>query len=131
MTERKPRILIIEDDEYSGEAYTHLLAAEGYEAQWTGDGAEGYSMAREMHPDAVILDLSLPGLDGMRVIDLFRRDESLKQTPILVITGRDDEEARAAIDAGANSYLTKPVEFNDLTSALASLGASKPEQQSS
>jgi DNA-binding response OmpR family regulator len=123
MAERKSKVLIIEDDEYSGEAYAHLLNSEGYESVWAEDGAAGFEKAREMLPDAVILDLGLPDLHGIRVVELFRRDDALRTTPILVITGRDDDEAQSAIAAGANAYLTKPVEFNDLTRALIALGA--------
>ena len=123
MADRKTRVLIIEDDAYSGEAYAHLLEAEGYESAWAEDGISGLERARAMRPDAVILDLGLPGIDGMKVIELIRADKALHETRILVITGRDDEEARSAVAAGANAYLTKPVELDDLTRALSTLGA--------
>ncbi len=122
MADRKPKALIIEDDQYSGEAYAHLLAAEGYDSEWAEDGHTGYRKAKEMRPDVVILDLILPGMDGIKVIELFRTDDALKKTPILVVTGRD-EDARSAIDAGANSYLIKPVEFTDLIRAVSGLGS--------
>jgi len=123
MGERKIKVLVIEDDEYSRDALAHLLAAEGYEAELADDGESGLAKAREMNPDIIVLDLSLPGIDGKRVIKMIRSNQTLSSTPILVVTGHSDTEAQSAVDLGADAYLTKPVEFDELTRAIAELSA--------
>src|ERR1051325_2523841 len=118
MAERKEKILVIEDDEYSRDALAHLLAAEGYEAQSASDGESGLEKAHEMRPDVVVLDLNLPGIDGKQVIQMLRNDGPLRGVPILVVTGGEDRAAQSAVELGADGYLTKPVEFDDLIRAI-------------
>ena len=118
MAEHKEKILVIEDDEYSRDALAHLLAAEGYEAQSASDGESGLEKAREMRPDVIVLDLNLPGIDGKQVIQMLRNDGPLRGVPILVVTGDDDQDAQSAVELGADGYLTKPVEFDDLIHAI-------------
>jgi CheY-like chemotaxis protein len=123
MAEEKPKILVIEDDEYSRDALAHLLAAEGYEAQSASDGESGLAKAHEMQPGVIVLDLNLPGIDGKEVIQMIRRDGPLKDVPILIVTGDEDHAAQSAVDLGADGYLTKPVEFDDLIDAINHLKA--------
>jgi adenylate cyclase len=124
MTEQPIKVLVIEDDEYSRDALAHLLVAEGYDAQSAHDGEAGLDKAREASPDVIVLDLNLPGMDGKQVIKMIRDDESLASIPILVVTGDDDKEAQAAVQIGADGYLTKPVEFDALISAITSIRVS-------
>ena len=124
MTERPVKVLVIEDDEYSRDALAHLLTAEGYDAQSAHDGEAGLDKAREANPDVIVLDLNLPGIDGKQVIKMIRGDESIASIPILVVTGDDDKAAQAAVDIGADGYLTKPVEFDTLISAITNIQAS-------
>ena len=130
MAEAKPKVLVIEDDEYSRDALAHLLAAEGYEAQSASDGEAGLAKAHEMQPGVIILDLNLPGIDGKEVIQMLRRDGPLRNVPILVVTGDEDRAGQSAVDLGADGYLTKPVEFDDLIGAIDHLktGASSAPQ---
>jgi CheY-like chemotaxis protein len=118
MAERKEKILVIEDDEYSRDALAHLLAAEGYEAQSASDGESGLTKAHEMQPDVIVLDLNLPGIDGKEVIQMLRNDGPLRDVPILIVTGDEDRAAQSAVEMGADGYLTKPVEFDDLIGAI-------------
>lgn len=118
MAEQKEKILVIEDDEYSRDALAHLLAAEGYEAQSASDGESGVEKAHELRPDVVVLDLNLPGIDGKQVIQMLRNDGPLRGVPILVVTGDEDRAAQSAVELGADGYLTKPVEFDDLIRAI-------------
>ncbi len=127
MAEDRTKVLIIEDDEYSAEAYAHLLAARGYESEWMSDPRLGYEKAEQMRPDVILLDLSMPGMDGRDLIRLIRANATLEATPILVITGRDREVAESAVALGADTYLTKPVELSDLLGALTALNAPPPE----
>jgi DNA-binding response OmpR family regulator len=124
MAERQIRVLVIEDDEYSRDALAHLLAAEGYDAQSAHDGEAGIDKARKINPDVIVLDLNLPGIDGKQVIKMIRGDQSLASIPILVVTGDDDKEAQAAVQMGADGYLTKPLEFDALISAITNIQAS-------
>jgi DNA-binding response OmpR family regulator len=125
MNSQNIKILVIEDDELSRDALAHLLTAEGYEAESAIDGESGLEKARQTHPDFIVLDLNLPGIDGKQVIEMVRNDGALKSTPILVVTGDEDRAAQAAVDLGADGYLTKPVEFDDLINAISGL-KSKP-----
>jgi DNA-binding response OmpR family regulator len=121
MNNQNVKILVIEDDEYSRDALAHLLASEGYEAQSASDGESGLEKAHEVHPDVIVLDLNLPDIDGKHVIEMIRSVGPLKNVPILVVTGDEDKAAQAAVDIGADGYLTKPVEFDDLIKAISGL----------
>lgn len=121
MSEQQIKVLVIEDDEYSRDALAHLLASEGYDAQSAHDGEAGLEKAKETNPDVIVLDLNLPGIDGKQVIKMIRGDESIASIPILVVTGDDDKAAQAAVDIGADGYLTKPVEFDTLIGAITNI----------
>ena len=121
MSDDPVKVLVIEDDEYSRDALAHLLSAEGYNAVSASDGETGYARAKEINPDIIVLDLSLPGIDGRQVINMVRHDSDLKSVPILIITGQDDSVAKSTLDLGADAYLTKPIEFDDLTKTISDL----------
>ena len=121
MTNAKEKILVIEDDEYSRDALAHLLVSEGYEAQSASDGESGLAKAHALQPDVIVLDLNLPGIDGKAVIQMLRGDGPLSEVPILVVTGDEDRAGQSAVALGADGYLTKPVEFDDLISAIENL----------
>src|SRR5262249_50323083 len=126
MINRQAKVLVIEDDEYSRDALAHLLMAEDYETQSANDGETGLAKARALHPDVIVLDLNLPGIDGKQVIQMVRRDGQLKNVPILVVTGDQDRAAQSAVELGADGYLTKPVEFDALIRAIDDLKTSAP-----
>jgi DNA-binding response OmpR family regulator len=121
MGERKFRILVVDDDEYSRDALTCLLSIEGYETRSAADGESGYASAREARPDLIVLDLSLPDLDGKLMISRIHNDAALRTVPILVVTGQSSDEAQAAIALGADAYFIKPIEFEDLLQAILKL----------
>ncbi len=123
MAKSKEKILVIEDDEYSRDALAHLLVAEGYEAQSASDGESGLKKAHETQPDVIVLDLNLPGIDGKAVIKMIRNDGPLADVPILVVTGDLDHAAQSAVALGADGFLSKPVEFDDLIRAIDNLKA--------
>jgi CheY-like chemotaxis protein len=128
MNNKNVKILVIEDDEYSRDALAHLLVSEGYEAQSASDGESGLAKAQEIHPHVIVLDLNLPGIDGKQVIEMIRNDGPLRSVPILIITGDEAKAAQAAVDLGADGYLTKPLEFDDLINAISSL-KSRPDRR--
>jgi two-component system OmpR family response regulator len=114
MVKHKPRILIIEDDEYSREAVEHLLKAEGCETRSAAGGVSGYCAARRFSPDVIVLDLNLPDIDGQRVLRKLRANRVLGQVPIIVITGYSRDEIPAGVSSSADFCITKPASFDDV-----------------
>jgi DNA-binding response OmpR family regulator len=121
MAYRRMKILVIDDDEYSRDALAYLLNSEGHEAVAASDAETGYRLACETPPDSIILDLSLPDTHGNELIARVRANESLKNVPILVVTGLPNDEAQSAVDSGANAYLIKPIDFDDLVKVIPNL----------
>lgn len=115
----KERILIIEDDEGIVRVLRRALSYEGYTVDTALDGENGLHMARDHHPDLVILDLMLPGMDGIEVCQRLRSGGS---TPILMLTAKDAVQDRVqGLDAGADDYMTKPFELDELLARLRAL----------
>jgi DNA-binding response OmpR family regulator len=106
------RVLIVEDDAAIGEVLQRSLQLEGYEVALAPDGVAALERAYDFDPDAVILDLGLPRLDGIDVARRIRKDSDI---PILILTARDELESRVeGLDAGADDYLVKPFERQEL-----------------
>lgn len=105
-------ILIIEDDPSIGKLLRRALILEGYEATLADDGHEGLRLYAEHRPDLVILDLMLPGLDGIEVCRRIREESNV---PILMLTARDSVEDRVlGLDSGADDYVVKPFDIDEL-----------------
>ncbi|GAB4521936.1 MAG: response regulator transcription factor [Anaerolineales bacterium] len=119
------RILVIEDDEAIIRFVRRGLAYEKYEVETAGDGLSGLQKAQENPPDVVVLDLMLPGLDGMEVC---RRLRSVSGVPILILTARDSVNDRVmGLDMGADDYMVKPFNMDELLARIrALLRRSKP-----
>lgn len=118
MEKRKPRVLIIEDDEYSREAVEHLLKAEGYETRSAAGGVSGYCAARRFSPDVIVLDLNLPDINGQRVLRKIRANRILGEVPIIVITGYSREDIPAGVSSSADFCIIKPASFDDVIRAV-------------
>jgi two-component system OmpR family response regulator len=105
-------ILIIEDEAALVAALTYNLRREGYGVATAGDGVEGLRLARDKRPALVILDLMLPGMDG---IDVCRRLRSYSTVPILILTAKSDEVDKVVgLEVGADDYMTKPFSVREL-----------------
>ena len=112
-------ILVVEDDRRIRDLLRRGLIFEGYTVDTAEDGESGLRHAREKLPDAVILDLMLPGIDG---IEVCRRLRSVSNVPILMLTARDGVPDRiAGLDAGADDYMVKPFAFDELLARLRAL----------
>jgi two-component system KDP operon response regulator KdpE len=113
------RILIADDDPQILRALRVTLRARGYEIFTADDGAQALEIAAEHHPDLVVLDLGMPKLDGVEVIQGLR---GWTQIPILVVSGRTDAADKVdALDAGADDYVTKPFAIDELLARIRAL----------
>jgi two-component system, OmpR family, response regulator MprA len=123
----KERILIIEDDEAILKLLRRGLVYEGYQVDTAIDGQSGLTMARDEHPDLIILDWMLPGMDGLEVC---RRLRAAGTVPILMLTAKDTIQDRVQwLDAGADDYLVKPFELDELLARIrALLRRTQPER---
>jgi two-component system, OmpR family, response regulator MprA len=113
------RILIIEDDPAINKILQRGLSYDGYVVDIATDGRMGLNLARDQHPDLVILDWMLPGMDGLEVCRRLRTGGSL---PILMLTAKDTIQDRVqGLDAGADDYLVKPFNLEELLARVRAL----------
>lgn len=113
------RILVADDDPQLVRALRITLAAHGYEVVSAPDGAAAVTLAAQSHPDLVLLDLGMPHLDGVRVIEALR---GWTAAPIIVVSGRTGSADKVeALDAGADDYVTKPFQVDELLARLRAL----------
>ena len=109
-------VLIVEDDPHTVEVVQLYLRRDGHRVISAADGLEGLRLAREARPDLVVLDLMLPGMDGIEVCRLLREES---EVPIVMLTARVEEEDRlAGLDLGADDYVTKPFSPRELAARI-------------
>jgi DNA-binding response OmpR family regulator len=110
------RILLVEDERTIAESVAARLRAEGLAVQIAGDGPSAVAAAERDRPDLVVLDLMLPGFDGLEVC---RRIQAVRPTPVLMLTARDDEtDLLVGLAVGADDYLTKPFSMRELAARV-------------
>ncbi len=123
------RILIVEDDPLIGDGIKKGLRLLGYAVDWFGSAGEADQALRVVQYDAVVLDLGLPGEDGVALLLRWRR--AGHDLPVLILTARDAVDSRiAGLDAGADDYLIKPITLDELAARLRAVTrrvAGKPE----
>jgi two-component system KDP operon response regulator KdpE len=112
----KPHILVIDDEPQILRALRAILAEKGYDITTASRGEEGLALAAAVQPDIIILDLSLPDIDGT---DVCRRLREWTGTPIIILSVREGEQDKvAALDVGADDYLTKPFGIEELLARI-------------
>jgi two-component system response regulator MprA len=113
-------ILVVDDDRAVREALRRILTLGGYEVQLAQDGEEALELVMQSLPEALVLDVGLPGIDGL---ELCRRVRRLgNRVPILMLTGRDAVADRIdGLDVGADDYMVKPFDVDELTARLRAL----------
>ena len=113
-------MLVVEDHEDSRLMFKTFLELKGCRVVEAGDGLEAVTAAEREHPDLVLMDVSLPGLDGLSVTRRLRARESLRALPVVIISGHAAAADQAvAVAAGCSEYLTKPLELKQLDGVLA------------
>jgi two-component system, OmpR family, KDP operon response regulator KdpE len=119
------RVLVIDDEPQIRRALATNLRARNYDVELAGTGEEGLRLAAERHPDLVLLDIGLPGIEGTEVVRGLR---GWTEIPIIMLTVRGNEADKVeALDAGADDYLTKPFGMNELLARMrAALRRTKP-----
>lgn len=127
-----PYVLVIDDDEVLGEMIKDLLAEESYECVVATHGEEGLTLAREMCPAVVILDLMLPDVSGYQVCQRFREDPALQRIPVIMVTGRftDARDRVQGFESGAWDFFAKPFDVRVLIARVKNLvRASAPHME--
>ena len=116
------RILVADDEQDLVWAVQYSLGDAGYEVYAAYDGAEAFSLAQRERPDLVILDISMPRLDGYQVCRRMRQEPSLAAVPILFLSARTSVEDRVTgLDGGGDDYLTKPFDLRELRARVRAL----------
>ena len=116
------RIMVVEDNDLNRKLFCDVLKAQGFEVEPVADGHEVLDNARSAIPDLIIMDIQLPGVSGVDLIEAAKKDPALRDIPVLAVTAfaakGDEERIRAA---GASGYLSKPVSINTFMNAVKDL----------
>lgn len=122
------KILVVEDNELNLKLFCDLLRVHGYEAEPVRDGREAVERARAFDPDLVVMDIQMPYVSGLELIEQMKADDGLKAKPIMAVTAYaakgDEERIR---DAGAEGYVSKPISVARFVEAVAGLLEPAPE----
>jgi two-component system cell cycle response regulator DivK len=114
------KILIVEDNPANMTLATFLLESAGHSVLAATDGETGLRLAREEHPALILMDIQLPGMDGLEAVGLLKRDEATRGIPVIALTALamkgDEERIRAA---GCDGYIAKPIRYQDFLAMVA------------
>jgi CheY-like chemotaxis protein len=127
-----PTLLYVEDDDDNAFMLTQRLRRHGIEIRHVEDGEKALVSAAWDRPDAILLDINLPGIDGLAVLRRLRADPATSTLPVIVVSASVLEAAMtSAMEAGANAFIAKPIDFAQLLDALSRVipGASVPERR--
>jgi CheY-like chemotaxis protein len=117
------KILLVEDNEMNRDMLSRRLVKRGYEVVIAVDGAEGIARAKSDSPDVVLMDMSLPVVDGWEATRRIKSDPGTRGIPVIALTAHAmDGERERALEAGCNDYDVKPIELSRLLEKMAALG---------
>ena len=126
------KILIIEDERDILDLVRHYLEKEGFRTRTAADGGAGLTAARQERPDLIVLDLMLPGMDGLELCKKLRADPATVLTPVIMLTAKADETDRiVGLELGADDYLTKPFSPKELVARVKALLRRAKQQDAS
>lgn len=115
-------ILIVEDDVLSMKLETDLLQVNGYDILQSVDGKDAVELAREHHPDLIIMDIKLPEVSGVEHVKALKADEALRDIPVLAVTAFALEgDKEKFLDAGCDGYIAKPISVPHFLETVAKL----------
>jgi DNA-binding response OmpR family regulator len=118
----EPLVLVADDDEDILLLVTTRLKRDGFEIVQASNGDEALAVARERRPDLAVLDIGMPGLDGVEVLEQIRADDDLRAMKVLLLTAKAQEsDVRRGFDAGADAYVKKPFSPADLSARVREL----------
>ena len=119
---KPPTVLLVEDTEDNRFMMRRLLEMTGYRVVEAMNGEEAVKLAQRESPHLILMDLSLPVIDGLAATRLIRKLPELESTPIIAVSAHDTSDFQSeAIEAGCNSYVTKPIDFTELEVLIAKL----------
>ena len=116
------KVLIVEDNEMNRDMLSRRLQRRGYEVELAVDGLKGIEMAHSWHPDLILMDLSLPEIDGWEATRRLKAESTTRHIPVIALTAHAMvRDRQSAFEAGCDEYDTKPIEFQRLLSKIESL----------
>lgn len=115
----KQTILVVDDERDLLDLIEYNLKKEGFNVLKAENGEQGIAVAREHNPDLILLDIMMPKMDGLEAVEIMRKDDALKRTPIIFLTARSDENTEVeGLNKGGDDYITKPISTTKLISRI-------------
>jgi two-component system cell cycle response regulator DivK len=115
----RKKVLIVEDNDLNMKLFNDLLVAHGYGTLQTRDGIEALALARQHHPDLILMDIQLPEVSGLQVTQWIKKDDDLRAIPVIAVTAfamkGDEEKIR---DGGCEAYIAKPISVASFISTV-------------
>ena len=114
------KVLVVEDHHDTSFLLCRLLKMEGYEVEHAIDGMVGFSTATSEHPDLIVTDIQMPRMDGIEMIKRIRESRPISKTPIIVMSAYGKRLINDAIEAGADAFVEKPIDLDNLLATIKS-----------
>jgi adenylate cyclase len=115
------KVLVVDDEAKNIKLLADILTVKGYDVITAASGAEALSLIKNQHPDLVLLDVVMPGITGYEVCQSVRADPAICVLPIILVTALDTSEKIKGLEAGADDFLTKPINLPELLARVHSL----------
>lgn len=124
----KKSIIVVEDEPDTAEMFAEMMRLNGFQVQKSFGSRAAMAMIAQEKPDAVVLDLMMPDISGLEVLHFMRRNPSLSDIPVIMVSARTHPaDIQSGLDAGASEYLTKPVAYQELIQAVENALKASPQ----